>query len=498
MEVISMVIQQQKMLQLNYCKPCIIQKNKTAPLKYLSFLVIFVSTISFGQIIYPAGGGEAPFISKDQMSAEQLDFIQQQIDANIDLLIDQGKIVDTKENKSAVVNYEFPLAWNDGFNDYNFFAISNFIDQDPTYPGSLLDYSCGTRSYDTDDGYNHSGIDYFLWPFDWNLMEDGAVKIVAAAPGTIVYKSDGNFDHNCSFNNLNWNAIYIRHADNSVAWYGHMKNGSTTEKEVGEYVETGEYLGLVGSSGNSTGPHLHFETHDAEGFLIDPYNGVCNLLNLETWWADQEPYFNPMINKIQTHAAPPVFNPCPEIAALNEENNFEPGDPAYFVFYARDLRDIDQCHLKITMPDGAVWYEWDFYQPVYYIASYWYWWYTLPADAQEGIWKWSCEVAGNYYEHEFVVGQVPADLSALSSITSMTAYFSDDQLTINLTSNKVFDAHMQITSYSGQIVLEMPLAVVNGTNQFRSNIENLSAGIYFITMSDEETGLWETVRLMID
>ena len=48
------------------------------------------------------------------------------------------------------------------------------------------------------------------------------------------------------------------HADGSVAWYGHMKAGSLTNKAVGQTVSSGEYLGIVGSSGNSTGPHLHF------------------------------------------------------------------------------------------------------------------------------------------------------------------------------------------------------------------------------------------------
>src|SRR5204862_192241 len=84
----------------------------------------------------------------------------------------------------------------------------------------ILDYNCGTRSYDTSTGYNHQGTDIVLWPFAWNRVDDDAVLVVAGAPGVIVNKSDGNFDRNCAMNNGNWNAVYIRHADGSVAWYG--------------------------------------------------------------------------------------------------------------------------------------------------------------------------------------------------------------------------------------------------------------------------------------
>ena len=79
-------------------------------------------------------------------------------------------------------------------------------------------------------------------------MDDNAVEIVAAAPGTIVLRTDGNFDRSCGLNGGSWNAVYVRHADNSIAWYGNMKNGSVTMKVVGDTVAAGERLGVVGSS----------------------------------------------------------------------------------------------------------------------------------------------------------------------------------------------------------------------------------------------------------
>lgn len=88
---------------------------------------------------------------------------------------------------------------------------------------------------------------------------------VAAAPGVITYKDDGHPDRSCAFSSDSPNMVVVTHADGSYAWYLHFKNGSLTPKGVGEPVAQGEYLGTVGSSGSSTGPHLHFEVYDSSG-----------------------------------------------------------------------------------------------------------------------------------------------------------------------------------------------------------------------------------------
>ena len=62
------------------------------------------------------------------------------------------------------------------------------------------------------------------------------------------------------------NVVVIRHANGLETLYGHM---SKRLVEVGDHVEAGETIGLGGSTGRSTGSHLHFETRYL-GHPIDP------------------------------------------------------------------------------------------------------------------------------------------------------------------------------------------------------------------------------------
>ncbi len=54
------------------------------------------------------------------------------------------------------------------------------------------------------------------------------------------------------------NMVLINHGNGYKTRYAHMQNGSI-KVSVGDYVEAGQTIGRVGSTGNSTGPHLHFE-----------------------------------------------------------------------------------------------------------------------------------------------------------------------------------------------------------------------------------------------
>jgi len=60
--------------------------------------------------------------------------------------------------------------------------------------------------------------------------------------------------------------VRIRHHGGDETWYGHF---SQLLVDHGDHVAQGEVIGLVGSTGISTGPHLHFELHES-GTAVDP------------------------------------------------------------------------------------------------------------------------------------------------------------------------------------------------------------------------------------
>ena len=62
---------------------------------------------------------------------------------------------------------------------------------------------------------------------------------------------------------------HIIDGQNVQSWYGHMLTGSVKVSE-GETVKVGQQVGQVGTTGTSTGAHLHFEVH-VDGAPTDPF-----------------------------------------------------------------------------------------------------------------------------------------------------------------------------------------------------------------------------------
>jgi murein DD-endopeptidase MepM/ murein hydrolase activator NlpD len=94
------------------------------------------------------------------------------------------------------------------------------------------------------------------------------------------------------------NLVVIRHANGLETFYGHL---SRRDVESGDWVNAGDVIGLGGSTGRSSGPHLHFETR-YQGYAFDPSwlidfeTGTLRhrLLRLRSW------YFNPNSRYVQS------------------------------------------------------------------------------------------------------------------------------------------------------------------------------------------------------
>jgi murein DD-endopeptidase MepM/ murein hydrolase activator NlpD len=63
----------------------------------------------------------------------------------------------------------------------------------------------------------------------------------------------------------------ITHEDGTETWYAHQTQILVS---VGETVGAGEQIGTVGSTGNSTGPHLHLEVRPGGGDPVDPVEAL--------------------------------------------------------------------------------------------------------------------------------------------------------------------------------------------------------------------------------
>ena len=81
--------------------------------------------------------------------------------------------------------------------------------------------------------------------------------IYAAKAGTVIVSQ-----YSSSYGNY----VVISHGSGNTTLYGHM---SSRKVEVGQYVLQGDVIGITGSTGNSTGPHLHFEITE-NGVRINP------------------------------------------------------------------------------------------------------------------------------------------------------------------------------------------------------------------------------------
>lgn len=119
---------------------------------------------------------------------------------------------------------------------------------------------------------SHSGLDIAPLSGDY-----GTVNVIAAKSGTVIRV---NNDPTCESNSLNescngsgyGNYVEIEHQDGNTTLYGHMHKNTITVS-VGDIVDQGQVIGKVGSSGRSTGMHLHFEVRE-NSIAVDPLNYI--------------------------------------------------------------------------------------------------------------------------------------------------------------------------------------------------------------------------------
>jgi murein DD-endopeptidase MepM/ murein hydrolase activator NlpD len=122
-------------------------------------------------------------------------------------------------------------------------------------PGAVVSQGFGCTPFELEPaapqcptGHIHTGID---------LAAPTGTPVLAAGPGnaSITYSQGGYGLH-----------IVLRHDERWITLYGHL---SAVVVGEGQWVDTGQLIGRVGSTGMSTGPHLHLEVR-RDGRPVDP------------------------------------------------------------------------------------------------------------------------------------------------------------------------------------------------------------------------------------
>src|SRR5690625_743665 len=137
-------------------------------------------------------------------------------------------------------------------------SVSNGTSKQKTLTGGIL-------GWPTSGGYISSGLGY-----RWGSMHKG-IDIARTDRSTKppIYAADSGTVESAGFNNHGLgNLVVINHGNGMVTRYGHMSSINVTS---GQKVEKGQQIGVMGTTGHSTGIHLHFEVY-VNGNLQNPVN----------------------------------------------------------------------------------------------------------------------------------------------------------------------------------------------------------------------------------
>ncbi len=149
-----------------------------------------------------------------------------------------------------------------------------------------LPYEIGTSSIIT-QGYNSIITHYGKWAYALDFLLDEGTPILSSREGTVkTVVDDFNEGGLEEYHKALSNYVIIEHDDGTFSYYGHNQFHSAKVK-VGDKVEVGDELALVGCTGFCSVPHIHFQIQDSSDvfntntlpvvFKID-YNRVGKLV----------------------------------------------------------------------------------------------------------------------------------------------------------------------------------------------------------------------------
>lgn len=233
--------------------------------------------------------------------------------------------------------------------------VSSFVDM--AEGESYRDFSCGALSYN-----DHKGTDIRL-PSQVEMMR--GYPVVAAAPGRVVTVRDGMPDANFNLFGRDavtdrglGNVVGIDHGNGWRTYYGHMRQ-SSLKVEQGEEVEAGQPLGLVGLSGLTEFPHVHFQVM-RDNTPIDPFTGLrleggCGIEGTSLWAPEAAAALKyPRTLLLRFGFSDRVLNePAVEYMLFKDEIDASKGA---IVLHAHlsGLQERDRVEIRIYKPNGEI------------------------------------------------------------------------------------------------------------------------------------------------
>jgi hypothetical protein len=339
----------------------------------LSCFFIFLSYPGFaftqGRL---GGGGTCTSNPTNFIEPEQAAEIQQAVE-----LYEANKArIQKQETITETTLYTFQPTAGTSFGDL---FLYNYVDLDPN--STILDWDCGDWTYD-----GHTAHDVEIRTFGEQAI---GVPIFAVQDGTVISTHDGEYDMNRSLNSMLPNYVGIDHGNGRVCYYAHMKKNSVAVS-AGEQIAAGQQIGLVGSSGSSTHPHLHFSTYE-DGNVVEPQAGYCH--PGESLWTNQ------VAKRTDTYVID--FGISDEsLSDFNWPNelprNVQVTGTDYFYPWIMlgNLPADSSWQIRILKPDNTQWGQWSEFFNGQYRRSWWNWIFYFSGITDYGTWRFLFYVNG--------------------------------------------------------------------------------------------------------
>ncbi len=207
-------------------------------------------------------------ISSDLASVTQklqnIDSLQLQtklnrIDNNLSLIDGylQNRGILRTENAGGELQYDVAISHTD--------KVSHFEKQSDVFLNSLRDLPIGYPYYgvrSSDYGYRRNPFGGFTSEFHSGVDLKGPV-------GDPIYATGDGIVNRCDYYSGYGNAVVLDHNTGYQSLYGHLSSVNVVK---GQQVKAGDVIGFLGSTGRSTGPHLHYEIRkDGEDISPEPF-----------------------------------------------------------------------------------------------------------------------------------------------------------------------------------------------------------------------------------